>query len=135
MFDETGWEQLKTRRKNHKLLLFYKIFNNISPVYLSTLVSAQVQAVSSYGLRNATDIRTTNAHTSQNFNSFLPSVIRNWNSLPNDDKNVDTINSFKKRLMQSRVAVPNYFYTGARKPQTLHTRLRTSAVHSIMTFS
>lgn len=125
LYDETGWEQLETRRKNHKLLLFYKMLNNISPVYLSTLVPAQVQAVSSYGLRNATDIRTINAHTSQYFNSFLPSVIRDWNSLPNDDKNVDTTDSFKKRLSQSRVAVPNYFYTGARKPQTLHTRLRT----------
>ena len=101
------------------------MFNNISPAYLSTLVPAQVQAVSSYGLRNATDIRTINAHTSQYFNSFLPSVIRDWNSLPNDDKNVETTDSFKKRLSQSRVAVPNYFYTGARKPQMLHTRLRT----------
>ena len=94
-------------------------------LYLSTLFPAQVQAVSSYGLRNATAIRTINAHTSQYFNSFSPSVKRNWNSLPNDDRNVDTPGSFKKRLSQSRVAVPNYFYTGARKPQTLHTRLRT----------
>ena len=46
LYDETGWEQLETRRKNHKLLLFYKIFNNISPVNLSTLVPPQVRAVS-----------------------------------------------------------------------------------------
>ena len=63
LYDETGWEQLETRRKNHKLLLFYKMFNNISPAYLSTLVPAQVQAVSSYGLRNATDIRTIRPRT------------------------------------------------------------------------
>ena len=71
LYDETGWEEQETRRKNHKLLLFYKMFSNISPVYLSTLAPAQVQAVSSYGLRNATDIWTTNAHTSQYLNSFL----------------------------------------------------------------
>ena len=87
------------------------MFNNISPVYISTLVPAQVQAVSTYGLRNATDIRTINAHTSQYFNSLLPSVIRDWNSLPNGDKNVEITDSFKKRLSQSRVAVQNYFHT------------------------
>ena len=37
LYDETRWEQLETRRMNHKLLLFYKMFNNISPLYLSTL--------------------------------------------------------------------------------------------------
>ena len=36
LYDETGWEKLETRRKNHKLTLFYKMFNNISPTYLST---------------------------------------------------------------------------------------------------
>ena len=97
-----GGNNWKLGERIINLLLFYKMFNNISPAYLSTLVPAQVQAVSSYGLRNATDIRTINAHTSQYFNSFLPSVIRDWNSLPNDDKNVDTTDSFKKRLGKSK---------------------------------
>ena len=36
LYDETGWEKLETRRKKkkHKLTLFYKMFNNISPTYL-----------------------------------------------------------------------------------------------------
>ena len=56
LYDETGWEKLETRRKNHKLTLFYKMFNNISPTYLSSLVPQLVQNVSNYNLRNADDI-------------------------------------------------------------------------------
>ena len=35
---ETGWETLLTRRKKHKLVLFYKMQNDMSPNYLSSLV-------------------------------------------------------------------------------------------------
>ena len=35
LYDETGWETLETHRKKHKLTLFYKMYNNISPTYLS----------------------------------------------------------------------------------------------------
>ena len=37
-YQETGWETLEERRKKHKLCLFYKMSNNLSPNYLSSLV-------------------------------------------------------------------------------------------------
>ena len=125
LYDETGWETLETRRKKHILTLFYKIYNNISPTYLSSLVPPLVQNASNYSLRNADDTRTIYARTSQYNNSFLPSTIREWNNLPSTDRNADTVDSFKRHLNQGRVSVPKHFYTGSRRMQILHTRLRT----------
>ena len=98
--------------------------NNIAPLYLSSLVPSIVQNVSHYNLRNANDLKSVNSRTTQYFNSFLPSVIRDWNRLPCADRNVETIDSFKRHLKQHRATVPKYFYTGNRKSQILHTRLR-----------
>ena len=38
LYDETGWETLEIRRRKHRLVLFYKMYNNISPLYLSSIV-------------------------------------------------------------------------------------------------
>ena len=48
LYDETGWETLERRRKKHKLTLFYKMYNNISPTYLSSLVPPLAQNASNY---------------------------------------------------------------------------------------
>ena len=53
LYEEIGWETLEARRKKHKLVLFYKMLYNLSPLYLSYLVPPQVQNVSRYNLRNA----------------------------------------------------------------------------------
>ena len=79
--DETDWETLEIRRRKHRLVLFYKMYNNISPLYLSSLVPPLVQNTSNYSFRNADDIRTIHARTSLYSNSFLPSTIRDWNNL------------------------------------------------------
>ena len=34
LLSELGWESLSTRRQNHKLIIFYKIFHHIYPNYL-----------------------------------------------------------------------------------------------------
>ena len=43
---ETGWETLGSRRKTHKLTLFYKMKNGLCPDYLASLVPATVGSVS-----------------------------------------------------------------------------------------
>ena len=106
---------------------FYKMYNNISPLYLSSLVPPLVQNTSNYSLRNADDIRTIHARTSLYSNSFLPSTIRDWNNLPSADRNADSVDTFKRHLSHGRVSVPKYFYTGNRRMQILHTRLRTGS--------
>ena len=75
---EIGWESLSSRRKKHKLRLFFKMQNNLAPDYLSSLVLPTVGRTSAYPLRNSTNLHTLHAKSQLNFNSFLPSVIRDW---------------------------------------------------------
>ena len=75
----TGWETLKSRRKQHKLILFYKMVNNLTPIYLSSLLPPQVGNISRYNLRNQDKYQTINCKSQLYFNSFLPSSVRDWN--------------------------------------------------------
>ena len=38
LYEEIGWDTLDSRRRKHKLTLFYKMYTNQTPPYLSTLV-------------------------------------------------------------------------------------------------
>ena len=111
----------KKRHRKHKLLLLYKMFNNLSPLYLCSLIPPTVDTQFSYNLRNAHNIRTIHLRTTQYFNSFLPSTVREWNTLPLDVGNCISLISFKRKLNSDI----NYFYTGSRKTQVLHVRIRT----------
>ena len=62
---------------------------------------------SRYNLRNANDVRTINARTKQYFNSFLPSSIRDWNSLPEELRNSESVSSFKFYLNQETIEYLN----------------------------
>ena len=67
LFDEVNWEPLEARRMKHVLLLLYKMFNNLSPEYLSLLIPPTVNNISRYKLRNAQNIHTTDPGTTQYF--------------------------------------------------------------------
>ena len=91
LLSELGWETLQSRRDKHKLVIFYKIMNGLTPNYLRDLVPPLVQEASNYNLRNSDHIQTFHANTNLFYNSFLPSTIRTRNSLPNDVKDTNRI--------------------------------------------
>ena len=122
---EVGWEKLEIRRKKHKLTLFYKMVNHLTPPFLNNLVPNTVGTASRYGLRNANDLQTVDSRTTLYYNSFLPSVVRDWNSLPITTRQSPTLSVFKNSLVNP-TSVPKHFYYGERKSQVLLTRLRTN---------
>ena len=63
--NEIGWESLEKRRLDHKLTLFYKMLNNLTPQYLSSLVPQPVSNLSRYNLRNSNNLQTIAARTNQ----------------------------------------------------------------------
>ena len=63
--------------------------------------------------------------TSLYYNSFLPWSIREWNSLSADLQNADSLTEFKTLLNRDKPKPNPLFNFGARRLQTLHTRLRT----------
>ena len=76
-----------------------------------------------YAFRNTEDVPSIHCRTSFYHNSLIPSSIRSWNALPHSTQSSDSLHQFK-RLLFNRQTSPAYYYTGPRKFQILHTRLR-----------
>ena len=98
------------------------MINGLSPQYLSDLVPATIDSSSNYNLRTSNNIHLVNACTALYYNPFLLSVIRDWNNLPDDRRNVDSVIAFKNVLSRDKPIVPKHYLFGNRKEQILHTR-------------
>ena len=116
--NEPLWQTLHRRRQDHKITLFYKMFNQLTPVYLSSLIPQQVNAISHHNLWNSNDIHTIRSNTSLYHNSFLPSTLRQWNSLPVEVRQLNTLSSFKTFLKKDLQSVPTYFTVVPGKPKS-----------------
>ena len=108
----------------YKLVIFYKIVNDLTPEYISDLLPLLVSDTKPYNLRNSDNIQTIRARTNLFFNSFLPSTIRAWNNLSEDIRNANTVTAFKYRLNRNRQIPPKYFNAGSGIGQILHAQLR-----------
>ena len=98
---EIGWESLEKRRTN------YLLTHNLAPLYLSSLVPSTVSNMSRYNLRNSNDLQTIDARTTLYYNSPLPSTVRAWNEVPEEAKQSDSINAFKRFLNQDKSRIRN----------------------------
>ena len=103
LYKEIGWETLEQRLYNHKLTLFYKMMNSLTPLYLTSLVPQPVSNLSRYNLRNSNDLQSINARTKQYYHSFLPSAVRAWNNLPLETKQSASLQCFKNYLKKKGV--------------------------------
>ena len=124
LLDDLGWESLQARREKHKLIIFYKMVNGLTPEYLQSLIPPIVQNTTTYNLRNSSDLRNVHARTNLFYNSFIPSTIRAWNDLSDEIKTAPSVASFKYRLNNNLKKPPKYYDTGSRIGQILHARLR-----------
>ena len=75
----TGWESLASRRQKSKPVFFYKMQNEMTHEYLSSLAPSTVGRTTKYKLRNESDLQTIPAKSQQYYHSFLPPVTRAWN--------------------------------------------------------
>ena len=124
LYEETGWETLSERRRKHKLILFYKMINGLSPNYLNALVPPTVGNSSVYNLRSPNNLRTIPCRTSFYKNSFLPAATSDWTSLSDDMKSAETLTAFKYRLNLGKPVLKQLYFYGDRKIQIIHARLR-----------
>ena len=107
LMQEIGWEDLKTRRAIHKLLLYFKIVNNLCPSYLVDLLPLLVSERTNYSLRTASNYSIFASRTERYKRSFFPSTTSLWNDIGYDIRCLDSIGSFKKALLSS-YNVSNY---------------------------
>ena len=88
------------RRKRRTLQMFYNIQNNNAPMYLCDLIPPTIQSTTVYPLRNGSHIITPFCRLWNTYDSFIPSTIRQWNSLDPSIRNVDSIAKFKTELRE-----------------------------------
>ena len=119
LYEESRFCTLKERRKRHKLLMFYKMINYQCSEYLSNLVPPLVSTTNPYYRRRPYE-RVIPAHKTDLYaNSFIPSTIQLWNTLPQTIQANPSISLLKKYLSTNGTMVPIYYYFGPRKEQAL----------------
>jgi hypothetical protein len=126
IYKELGCESLAERRKRRKLQMFYNIHNHKAPKYLCDLIPPTIQSTTVYPLRNVSDIIIPFCRLSNTYDSFIPSTIRQWNSLDPSIRNVDYIAKFKTGLRKRKDIshVPKHYEIRPRKPNIILTQLR-----------
>ena len=81
LLKELGWPKLINRRISHRLVLFYKIFNDLT--HLCNLIPHNTN---NYQLRRNKSFLVQLIHWESFSKSYFPKTIRDWNNLPNDVK-------------------------------------------------
>ena len=122
LLSELKWEGLVIRRRNHRLCLLHKMKNGSAPQYLSNLVPVQTQ--DRYALRNAENIPLPIARSQLYNSSVLPATIRDWNALPLEYRNANSVQVFKHRLLTHKSKLCALLCVGRRIGQILHARVR-----------
>ena len=97
--------------------MFYNIQNNNAPMYLCDLIPPSIQSTTVYPLRNGSNIIMPICRLSNTYDSFIPSTIRQWNSLDASLRNVDSIAKFIAELRKRKdiSKVPKHYEIGPRK--------------------
>ena len=124
IYKEAELETLENRRDKKKLVLFYKMHNHLVPPYLSNLLPPLVSEISNYSLRNNNDYTIPNTRLRLSERAFINSTTHRWNSLNQDIRNKNTVETFKAALSANIIKLPAYYLCGKRKYNILHTRLR-----------
>ena len=79
LYAELGWESLSFRRLSRRLTLFYKILNNLTPLYTKEPIPTLHQA--NYSLRHQDTVGRMRARTEKFKSSFYPDCISKRNKL------------------------------------------------------
>lgn len=124
LYDELKWTPITERYKNHKLILFKKMMSDKAPSYLCNMVPNRVRDNHRYPLRNGEDLVNVFGRTAKMYNSFLPYSIREWNKLPDNIKQYESLSSFKYALNKNVPSCNKLFYYGERYCNVIHARLR-----------
>ena len=112
------------------------MINGLVPSYLNSLVPVTIGSTSSYNLRGSHNLQGIACRTNLYLNSFLPSVVTDWNALPIDVRNLDALSAFKRYINRDKPNPNKLYFFGERKIQVIHARLRTkcSSLHQHLYF-
>ena len=94
MLDELGWCSLKQRRADQRLIILYKIVNNLVEIDLFKEPISLMRNSHAKSFRIPYEKKTCLQY------SFLPRTIKQWNSLPATLATVCSLNVFKSGVCE-----------------------------------
>ena len=97
IYDELGWESLTDRRWCRRLFHFYKIQNNLTPLYLKDPIPPIRSHL--FGSRSVNVINEIRCKSKSYSNSFYPDSIRCWNKIGPELRNSLNLKSFKLGIL------------------------------------
>ena len=97
MYEELGWESMSDRRWFRRLCQFYKIQNDLTPLYLKEAIPQPRTFL--YGQRQENVLHEIPCRTTRFFNSFYPDTTRSWNNIGFELRKCETISKFKQKLL------------------------------------
>ena len=123
--EELGWATLQSRRDINSLVMLYKIKRH-APRYLQNVIPSTRQEITARQLRNANNTSLPPNRLSSFKSSFFPRTIRQWNTLPEETRSLQTTRSFSQAVthIYNLIKPPLYFTFGNKENNMLHTRLR-----------
>jgi hypothetical protein len=103
----------------------YKIQKNLAPSYLVRACPPLVGEISNYNLRNAENIPLPPGKKTGYSNSFMPSSVREWNSLDPATKGRGSLDSFKFHLKKATCRKKTKLYSRFNGAKAInHSRMR-----------
>jgi len=124
LLKEIGWQQLNTRRTKAKLILLYKIINNLSPAYLKDLLPNLVRDATNHNLRHGNDFRIPRTRLTCTSSSFIPSTLRLWNTTDPGIKNSTSLSSLKHKLKHKKEFLVSVYSFHSGYVSRMHTQIR-----------
>ena len=97
LYNELGWESLNLRRWSRRLVMFYKIANNITPEYTRHPIP-QIQQ-STYSLREQHVIGKIRARAERFKNSFYPNCLNQRDKLLPEVRQAPSLSVFRLKLL------------------------------------
>ena len=101
MFEILDWSTITERHNYNKAVLIYKALNNLTPTYISDLLTPMSQS-HKRTLRSSTDgsLAVPRSRTAMFDGSFSCSAPRLWNDLPECVRSAPSLNVFKKKVRE-----------------------------------
>ena len=121
--NDTCWPELSTRRELQQLSIMHKVIHNKFPLYL--LNDLPYMADANSRMERRYKFNTPPYKHAFYRDSAIPSMISNWNKLPNEIRTNKSIKEFKFlfKTEYNRPTCPLYLH-GERLAQMSHTRIR-----------
>ena len=118
LLEELDWETLDLRRWSRRLVLFYKIINNITPAYTRDPIPHLHELPYSFRARAA--IGQIYARTDKYKSTFYPHCLAEWENIDPETRNAPSLGVFKAKLNKIIRPAPKQVF-GIHDPKGLAT--------------